>query len=100
MHRVIDNCWAFHGRVASREQVQIEISFPHHKMWLEIFLEWWEYGFKSWRRRAKADDTLSFVCELGPKPYAITGRDGNDTTDRWQEALLMRDLVRKLWNAL
>ena len=27
MHRVIDNCWAFHGRVASREQVQIEISF-------------------------------------------------------------------------
>ena len=80
--------------------VQIEISFPHHKMWLEIFLEWWEYGFKSWRRRTKADDTLSFVCELGPKPYAITGRDGNDATDRWQETLLMRDLVRKLWNAL
>jgi len=100
MHRIIDNCWAFHGRVASREQVQIEISFPAHKMWLDIFLDWWRYGFESWRRRAGADDSLAFVCELGPKPYAIIGRDGNDTTDRWQEALLLRDHVRKLWEAL
>jgi hypothetical protein len=100
IHRVIDNCWAFHGRVASREQVQIEISFPHHKMWLDIFLGWWEYGFRSWKKRAGANDTLGFVCELGPKPYAITGRDGNDTTDRWQEALMLRDHVRKLWDSL
>ena len=100
MHRIIDNCWAFHGRVASREQVQIEISFPAHKMWLDIFLDWWRYGFESWRRRAGADESLAFVCELGPKPYAIIGRDGNDTTDRWREALLLRDHVRKLWEAL
>lgn len=97
MHRIIDNCWAFHGRVASREQVQIEISFPHHQEWLDIFLDWWQYGFASWRRRASPDDSLAFVCELGPKPYAITGRDGNDTTDRWAEALLMREHVRKVW---
>ena len=97
MHRIIDNCWAFHGRVASREQVQIEISFPHHQEWLDIFLDWWQYGFASGRRRASPDDSLAFVCELGPKPYAITGRDGNDTTDRWEEALLMREHVRKVW---
>jgi hypothetical protein len=100
MHRIIDNCWAFHGRVASREQVQVEISFPAHKMWLDLFLGWWDYGFRSWRRRAGPDDTLAFVCELGPKPYAIIGRDGNDTTDRWQEALMLRDHVRKVWEAL
>jgi hypothetical protein len=97
MHRILDNCWAFHGRVASREQVQIEIAFPHHRMWLDIFLGWWKYGFASWRRRAGPNDTLAFVCELGPKPYAITGRDGNDTTDRWQEALMLRNHVRALW---
>jgi len=100
IHRVLDNCWAFHGRVASREQVQIEISFPHHEMWVDLFLDWWEYGFRSWRGRAGPDDTLAFTCELGPKPYAITGPDGNDTTDRWAEALTMKDLVRARWDSL
>jgi hypothetical protein len=98
IERVLDNSWAFHGRVASREQVQIEISFPHHGEWLDLFLDWWEYGFRSWRRRAGANDSLAFTCELGPKPYAITGRDGNDTTDRWQEALLLRGRVQSVWN--
>jgi hypothetical protein len=97
MHRILDNVWAFHGRVASREQVQIEISFPHHRPWVDLFLGWWDYGFRSWRKRAAADATLAFTCELGPQPYAITGRDGNDTTDRWAEALVMRDMVKELW---
>jgi hypothetical protein len=97
IHRILDCSWAFHGRVASREQVQIEISFPHHRIWYDLFLRWWEYGFLSWRKRAGADDDLAFTCELGPKPYAITGRDGEDTTDRWEEALLMKEEIAQLW---
>lgn len=97
IRRILDNAQAFHGRVASREQVQIEISFPHHRPWLDLFFNWWGYGFRSWRARAAADAALVFTCELGPKPYAITGRDGNDTTDRWAEALLLRQMVRDLW---
>lgn len=97
VRQVLGRTWAFHGRVASREQIQVEITFPQHRVWLDLFLRWWEYGFRSWRKRAGADAFLSFTCELGPRPYAITDREGNDTTDRWEEALLIKSLVRDLF---
>jgi hypothetical protein len=97
VHRIIDHSWVFHGRDTSREQVQIEISFPVHQMWVDIFLNWWQYGFQSWSRCAGPDDSLAFACELGPKPYAIVGREGNDTTDRWQKACILKTKVEELW---
>jgi hypothetical protein len=100
MRRIIDNCWGFHGRVASREQIQLQISFPHQKEWLDLFMGWWEYGFRSWRRRAPKDATLTFLCELGPKEYAMTGPDGYELSDRWVEALMLKDMIRDLWRRI
>lgn len=97
--RILQNAHAFHGRIASREQVQIELSFPHHRPWVDLFLGWWAEGFRSWRSRSADNAELVFTCELGPKPYAITGRDGNDITDRWSEALQLKDMIRELWAA-
>ncbi|MCX5569567.1 sugar phosphate isomerase/epimerase family protein [Kaistia nematophila] len=97
IRQVLDHSWAAHGRVASPEQVQVEISFAHNKPYLDQFLAWWGYLFESWSRRAGPNDTISFTCELGPKPYAISGPDGFDQSDRWAEALLLKDLVRGLW---
>jgi hypothetical protein len=50
---------------------------------------------------ARADDeSLIFVCELGPPPYAITDKNGDELTERWDEALLLRETVAQLWNSL
>lgn len=97
IRRILDHSWGFHGRVASGEQVQVPLSFPHHRDWVALFRDWWKTGFASWRRRAGEEATLPFTCELGPPPYAITDAQGRDVSDRWQESLTMKRLAETLW---
>ncbi len=98
--RVLDRSWAFQGRIASNEQVQIQLGFPRHQAWEAQFARWWEQGLRSWRARAGPDDTATFLCELGPPPYAITGADGLELSDRWAEALTIRRRVEDIWTAM
>jgi hypothetical protein len=63
-------------------------------------MDWWEYAIRSWRKRSRPDAVLTFLCELGPAPYAITGPDGLELSDRWQDALVMKDMIRKLWDRI
>lgn len=75
---------AFRGRVARSEQVRVAISLPDHKPWARPFFDWSGYGFRNWLRRSAP------TCEVGPKPYAIAGPDGNGLGDSRSEALLLR----------
>lgn len=100
IHRILDQSWAIHGRIASREQIQVSPRFPQHAGWVELFMEWWEYAIRSWRKRAGPDAILTFLCELGPPPYAITGPDGAELSDRWQDALAMKQMIRALWQRI
>ncbi len=98
IQRILAQAHAFHGRVSSAEQVQLEISFDIHRPWLDQYLTWWWQGFEHWLARARGGDSLTFTCELGPAPYAIADRHGFDRSNRWEEAQHMRDLVRQLWD--
>ena len=98
--QVLDRSAAFQGRISSNEQIQLPLGFPQHQIWVERFFGWWDQGLRAWRARAAADATLTFLCELGPPPYAITGHDGFELSDRWREALAIRERVAALWGAL
>lgn len=100
INAILERSDCFQGRVASREQVQIQLAFPQHEPWVDVFKAWWKTGMRAWRQRNGGDATLRFLCELGPPPYAITDANQDELSDRWQESLQIRDWVRQIWSEL
>jgi hypothetical protein len=98
--RVLRRSDCFQGRVASSEQIQLQIDFPQHQRWVELFKGWWADGMRQWRERNADDATLVFLCELGPPAYAITDANGFELSDRWEEAKTIRRWVQAMWAAL
>lgn len=98
--RILERSDCFQGRIASREQIQIQIDFPQHQDWVAIFKSWWKQGMRRWRQRNDEDATLVFLCELGPPSYAITDAKGYELSDRWQEALTIKGWAETLWEEL
>ena len=43
---------------------------------------------------------MRFVVAFGPPTYAIQGADGQELSDRWEEALMIKDRVREIWSRL
>ena len=86
-----------HNYLDTKKQIQLQLGFPQNAKWVELFMGWWEYAIRSWRCRAGADATLTFLCELGPPEYAMTGADGYELSDRWEEAGQLKDMIRELW---
>lgn len=97
--RILARSDSFQGRVASRQQIQLQLAFPQHAKWVELFRGWWAEGLAGWRRRNAAGDCV-FLCELGPPEYAMTGPDGREMSDRWEEALVIKGWVEEIWAGL
>lgn len=95
--RILMRCDSFQGRVASRNQIQVQLDFPQHAKWLALFEGWWREGFSRWRARAGEADQLVFLSELGPTEYAITDARGEELSDRRLEAFRLREVARRLW---
>ena len=97
IERILDHADCFQGRIANREQVQVQIGFPQHQVWVQIFRDWWKCGMRKWRERNDADATLIFLCELGPPPYAMTDENQRELSNRWDEALTIKRWVEDIW---
>ena len=98
--RILERSDCFQGRIAGREQIQLQINFPQHQEWVEIFRGWWTQGIRQWRQRNDDNATLRFLCELGPPPYAMTDGDGLELSDRWLESLQIKGWVEDIWTEL
>lgn len=95
--RVIERSASFQGRVASGQQIQLPLNFPQTARWLELFKGWWTDGFRQWRARTPESEDLVFLCELGPREYAITDAEGRELSDRWAETRQLRDIALDCW---
>ena len=96
--RILGRADSFQGRVASRQQIQLQLDFPQHAKWVALFRQWWREGLESWRGRAEGE--CVFLCELGPPEYAMTGPDGREMSNRWEEALTIKSWVEEIWAEL
>ena len=97
--RILHRSDSFQGRVASRQQIQLQLDFAQHQKWVELFKRWWREGLADWRARNPEGDCI-FVCELGPPEYAMTDAQGREMSDRWAEAQLIMGWVREMWDEL
>ncbi|MFL2537660.1 MAG: sugar phosphate isomerase/epimerase [Candidatus Azotimanducaceae bacterium] len=97
---VIERSDSFQGRISNNQQIQIAIEFEQHALWVAQYFEWWRQGFNAWSARSGPNDTLRFLVELGPPPYAITDGTQRELSNRWDEALLIHDRIQAIWAAI
>ena len=100
IHKILERSDCFQGRVANREQIQIAIDFPQHQEWVDQFQDWWREGITLWRERNHDQAELVFLCELGPRPYAITDKNQEELSNRWEEALKIRVYIEDVWSEI
>jgi hypothetical protein len=73
---------------------QIEISFAHLSHLGGSVSRPVELRSDQLENAIRAERRACLTCELGPKkPYAMTGPDGNDSTDRWVESGRTREHI-------
>ena len=98
-----------HGRIGNGGSMQVDagrdlahaLTLPH----VADFVTLWTRTAAAFKRHAKPGDVLPFAPELLPAPifYARTfpGPDGRprEETDRWQQALLLRELFEHAFDA-
>ncbi len=87
------------GRIGNGAQAQIDVGDKGDTQEARRFAGWWKQAMVAWLKNARPGDVFVFKSELGPPPYSIVGPDGVELSDRWAQALVVRDLGIRTWNS-
>ena len=98
---IIARSASIHARVSNGEQIQVDIGDGSGAL-VRPYVNWWMSAYRQWLAQAAAGDLFPFVCELGPKPYAIAVPAGTacpeaiELSDRRTQALVFKRLAERL----
>jgi len=101
LSEIIGRSSSIHARVSNGEQVQVDIGDGTGPV-VSPYLGWWASAYRHWLRAAAAGGFLPFVCELGPRPYAITAPSGSpfpmgaELSDRRAQALVFKRIAERI----
>ena len=110
----IENKWDFiapvfervrfmHGRIGNPGCIQVDVGDGKNQDYVDHFKEMWTRSFEGFLKSASPGDFISFTVELLQADifYARTVKNEQgierEEGDRWQQALLYKDIVEKLW---
>jgi hypothetical protein len=86
----------WHGRVGYGQQVQNDVGDGSGSL-VQQFKKLWTMGMIAWLSKAQPGDILPFTAELGPPPYSITDLSGQEISDRWDQAMVIKRLAEEAW---
>lgn len=101
LSEIIVRSASIHARVSNGEQVQVDIGDGSGPL-VSPYIGWWTSAYQHWLKAAAPGDFFPFVCELGPRPYAITVPSGSpfptgaELSDRRAQALVFKHIAERI----
>jgi sugar phosphate isomerase/epimerase len=93
---ILDRCYSFQCRISNGEQVQVDVGDGSSKL-AQKWVDLWTEILRRWLKQAQPGDMFPVTSELGPPGYSIVDLKGAEISDRWQQALVMKQLTEQAW---
>lgn len=97
-NQIARRCGAWKGRISFGHQIQNDIGDGSSAM-PQQFKKLWTAGMAAWLGKSRPGDVLPFTCELGAPPISLVDATGRETSDRWDQTLVIKRLAEEAWAA-
>ena len=99
---VFDRVRFIHGRIGNPGSIQVDINEAENLSYVMDFKKMWTKSFVGFLKTAQPGDYICFAIELLKSDifYARTiktDHDSQEEGDRWQQALLYKDIIKECW---